>query len=363
MLSIWETVTWNVARAGGFTAFFLLTLAVALGLALSSHLQSNRWLRLINNELHNFVTLLALIFTGVHVLAVWLDPFTKFGWNEMLIPLASHYRPVWMALGIVGLYIGLAIGLSTLLRPLIGYVWWRRLHVLTLLLYAAVVVHGIASGTDTRTWWGSAIYAFSVLLIGGLLLTRLVRPTGAPQSRSHPVLALATVILVAAGTFWAVLGPLQPGWAASAATQSSTTTAATQTVFPQSFTGNLQGQMTQSSSRFNGDVSIRLNMAISNGPAGNVQVWLRGQVANDNTLSITSSSVVLLNNAGQPLYTGSLTQFDASDQWNMTAALTSTTDNSSQLQVQLKLQVSNSGQVSGTITGGSGADSSTNGSL
>ncbi|GLV58088.1 hypothetical protein KDH_49220 [Dictyobacter sp. S3.2.2.5] len=299
--SVWEAVTWNVARAGGFTAFFLLTLAVALGLALSSHLQSNRWPRLINNELHNFVTLLALIFTGVHVLAVWLDPFTKFGWNEMLIPLASHYRPAWMALGIVGLYIGLAIGLSTLLRPIIGYTWWRRLHVLTLLLYALVVVHGIATGTDTRTWWGAAIYAFSVLLVGGLLLARLVRPIGARQGRSHPVLALATVVLVAAGTLWAALGPLQPGWAASAATQSSTTSSATtQTAFPQSFSGNLQGQVMQNSSRFSGQVSIRMNMAISGGPAGNVQVLLRGQVANDNTLSITSSSVVLLNDTGQP---------------------------------------------------------------
>ncbi|GCE18743.1 ferric reductase-like transmembrane domain-containing protein [Dictyobacter kobayashii] len=362
VINIWETVTWNVARAGGFTAFFLLTLAVALGLALSSHLQSNRWPRLINNELHNFVTLLALIFTGVHVLAVWLDPFTKFGWNEMLIPLASHYRPVWMALGIVGLYIGLAIGLSTLLRPIIGYVWWRRLHILTLLLYAVVVVHGIASGTDTQTWWGSGIYALSVLLVGGLLVTRLVLPTGTRQRRSHPVLALAMVVLIAFGTFWAVLGPLQPGWAASTATQSSTTAATSQTVFPQSFTGNLQGQMTQRTSRFNGNVTIRLNMAISNGPSGNVQVLLQGQATDNNILSITSSSVTLLSNSGQPLYTGSLTQFDASDQWNLSAALTSTTSSSNQLQIQMKLQVADNGQVTGTITSGNSTNS-TNGSL
>ncbi|WP_338254190.1 hypothetical protein [Dictyobacter halimunensis] len=41
----------------------------------------------------------------------------------------------------------------------------------------------------------------------------------------------------------------------------------------------------------------------------------------------------------------------------MSANLNSTTDNS-QLQVQMKLQVDNSGQVSGTITGGNGASSS-----
>jgi cytochrome b561 len=88
--SIWQTVTWDVARAGGFTAYVLLTLAVVAGLALSTKLQSpSRWPRLLNSELHNFLTLLSTIFVGVHVLAVWVDPFTHFGWNEVFIPFVS----------------------------------------------------------------------------------------------------------------------------------------------------------------------------------------------------------------------------------------------------------------------------------
>src|ERR1700736_4928561 len=116
-MTIWESVTWNIARAGGFTSYVLLTLSVIVGLALSTQLQSpSRWPRLINSELHNFLTLLGTIFLGVHILAIWLDPFTQFGWNEMLIPLASHYRTAWMALGIVALYLGIAIGITTWLR-------------------------------------------------------------------------------------------------------------------------------------------------------------------------------------------------------------------------------------------------------
>ena len=110
-MNIWQTVTWDVARAGGFTAYVLLTLAVAVGLALSTQLQSpSRWPRLLNNELHNFLTLLSMVFIVVHVLAVWVDPFTRFGWNEVFIPFVSHYRPVWMALGIVALYLGTQSG-------------------------------------------------------------------------------------------------------------------------------------------------------------------------------------------------------------------------------------------------------------
>ena len=198
-MSIWQTVTWDVARAGGFTAFCLLTLSVAIGLALSLHLQSPRWPRIINSELHNFLTLLALIFTGVHILAVWVDPFTRFGWNEVFLPFASHYRTVWMALGIVAFYIGIAIGISTWLRPRIGYKVWRALHTLTLLLFGLVVVHGIATGSDTRTSWGAAMYASSVVLVGTLLWMRLRKPLNA-KSRAHPVLAVAVVVFVAVGT-------------------------------------------------------------------------------------------------------------------------------------------------------------------
>jgi predicted ferric reductase len=214
-MNIWQMVTWDVARAGGFTAFGLLTFAVAIGLALTLHIQSPRWPRIINTELHNFITLLGLIFTGVHVLAVWIDPFTHFGWNEVFIPFASHYRPLWMALGIIALYIGIAIGISTWLRPHIGYKLWRRLHVLTLLLYALVVIHGIATGSDSRTEWGAAIYAISVLLIGTLLIVRLMKPATA-QSRAHPVLAVVVVVIVAVATFLCMLGPFHPGWSSFA---------------------------------------------------------------------------------------------------------------------------------------------------
>src|SRR5215472_44680 len=179
MNTIWQTVTWDIARAGGFTAYVLLTLAVVVGLALSTHLQSpSRWPRLLNNELHNFLTLLSTIFLLVHVLAVWIDPFTHFGWNEIFIPLASHYRPEWMALGIVALYLGIAIGISTLLRPHIGYNWWRRLHVLTLGIFALATIHGIATGSDTQTWWALGIYLVSIVLVGSLLCRRVFSSKG-----------------------------------------------------------------------------------------------------------------------------------------------------------------------------------------
>jgi predicted ferric reductase len=82
-----------------------------------------------------------------------------------------------MALGIVALYLGIAIGISTWLRPRIGYTWWRRLHILTLGVYALATAHWIGTGSDTQTWWALAIYVISGVLVGSLLCWRLMTAT------------------------------------------------------------------------------------------------------------------------------------------------------------------------------------------
>jgi predicted ferric reductase len=191
-MTLWEAVTWDVARAGGFTAYILVGLAVALGLALSMKLQSpSKWPRIINNELHNFLTLLALVFTTVHVLAVWIDPYTHFGWNEVFIPFLTYYRTFWMSLGIVALYLGIAIGISTWIRPFIGYAWWRRLHYLTLALYVLVTFHGILTGSDTSAGWGIGIYVGSIIVIGLLLTRRIILAVQARDQKRQAAVAAA----------------------------------------------------------------------------------------------------------------------------------------------------------------------------
>jgi predicted ferric reductase len=198
---IWQSITWDIARAGGFTAYILLTLAVIVGLALSTQIQSpSRWPRLLNSELHNFLTLLSTTFLVVHILATWIDPFTRFSWNEILIPLTSHYRPEWMAFGIVALYLGIAIGISTWLRPLIGYKLWRKLHVLTLGVFALATIHGIGTGSDTQTLWALGIYLVSSILVGSLLCRRLFFSKRKNKStRAHTIIPNPSARTIEAG--------------------------------------------------------------------------------------------------------------------------------------------------------------------
>lgn len=368
-MSLWQAVTWDVARAGGFTAYLLLVLSVAVGLALTMHWQTLRWPRLINSELHNFLSLLALVFTGVHVLAVWIDPFTRFGWAEVFLPFVSHYRPVWMAFGIVALYLGIAIGISTWVRPWIGYKWWRRLHILTLLSFLLVTIHGITTGSDTRTWWGVLIYAGSILLVGTLLWLRLIEPAN-KQSRAHPVFAIGTLLIVLLGVFLTLLGPLQPGWNATAnngngSGGSSAVAASSQAQssnLTPPFNATVQGTMTQSAPDSNGNITITIQTTLSQGATGNLRITLQGQPDGNGSISIASTNVVLSSSAQTPLYSGPLTTLYAGDQWHMTALLIGSGSNTSKLNVRIDLQVSNSQQVNGTIQGTSTNATSGNGS-
>ncbi|MBE3558354.1 MAG: ferric reductase-like transmembrane domain-containing protein [Ktedonobacteraceae bacterium] len=382
-MNLWQMVTWDVARAGGLLAYVLLTVSVALGLALSMQLQSpSKWPRLINSELHNFLTLLALVFTVIHVLAVWIDPFTQFGLNEILIPLVSHYRPLWMALGIVALYLGIAVGISTLLRSTIGYTWWRRLHLLTLLAFGMVTVHGIATGSDTKTWWGLAIYVASVALVGGLLIRRLLVPATA-RGRSYPAFAIATALLLVIGTIWTMLGPLRPGWNAIAGGSNSTASikaANTQAVaqsqsqpnsqqqqnkqsgdpFASPFSASAEGQITRNTD-VSGVQTIHMDLTLGNGVQGNMVIMLQsqgqrgGEEEERGTATISSSQVTLGQTAGAPLYQGYLTTLKGEHGLRMVALLTRTGSDANttgpQIQVRLQMRVTSPGHLSGTAQG------------
>jgi predicted ferric reductase len=182
---------WYVARAGGFVAYGLLAASVALGLVASMRIASPRWPRALTTEVHRFVTMAALTFTGIHVVSLVAHPTEGLGVTEVLVPFAADREPLWTALGVVGMELSVAVWLSTRLRSRIGYARWRQLHRLAFVAFGASLVHGIAQGADTGTLWGGAIYMASMGLVGGLLAVRILgthrmppQPGATPPARS-----------------------------------------------------------------------------------------------------------------------------------------------------------------------------------
>lgn len=368
-MSLWGQITWDVARAGGFVGYGLLTLSVALGLALSMRWQASWWPRLINSELHNFVTLLALGFTIIHVLAVWLDPFTAFGWTEIFIPFVSHYRPIWMALGIVALYLGLALAASVWLRPRLGYEWWRRLHVLTLLVFALVTAHGLATGSDSQTFWAIADYSISALLVTALLWIRLLVPAS-PQQRRHPIWMGISGAALFAGVVLAVIGPTRAGWNAFANNGAGSgqrlglpSTAGAPTVAPSPtvaisrdaltppFQAQAAGTLREQGPNAQGDVTVTVATTLHGGANGVMEIQLIGTPQNGGgTLLVSSAQVVVGQGWNAPVYRGRLTNLTSSgSSWRLEGVLNPVSGSGSPMDLLINLNLGDNNSVSGAV--------------
>ena len=132
---------WYTARASGLVSWALLSASMLWGLVLSTKLRPPRLRPNWTLDLHRYLGGLAVIFVGVHLAALVFDSYVGFGLAELLVPFASHWKPVAVAWGVTGLYLLLAVELSSLARKRLPNRLWRRLHFLAFPLYVVATLH------------------------------------------------------------------------------------------------------------------------------------------------------------------------------------------------------------------------------
>lgn len=144
---------WLVGRASGIVALALVTVAVLLGLTMSTKLLRRPGLGRTLVRLHEHVALVGLGAIGVHGLALLADPWLRPGLSGVTVPFTMAYRPLFTGLGIVAGYLAALLGLSFYARRRIGVKLWRRLHRATVLVWALGVAHTLGAGSDAATQW------------------------------------------------------------------------------------------------------------------------------------------------------------------------------------------------------------------
>ena len=146
-----EQLWWHVARASGLVAWVLSVAVVVWGLGLATKAFGRRppagWLL----DLHQFLGGLTVVFTAVHVAALVLDDYVEFGVAEILVPMASEWRPGAVAWGIAGFYMLLAVEGTSLLRRRIPQRIWRRLHLLSFPMALVATMHLLQAGSDATS--------------------------------------------------------------------------------------------------------------------------------------------------------------------------------------------------------------------
>ncbi len=167
-------IWWYVSRASGLVAWMLLALAVLWGLLISTKALSKStppaWLL----GLHRHLGGLAVVFVLVHMSALMLDHFAPFSLTDLLVPMASAWKPGAVAWGVVAFYLLVAIEVTSLLGRRFPKKWWRAIHALGFPLFVIASVHLFVAGTER----GNQAVIFSVMivstLVGFLLVVRLL---------------------------------------------------------------------------------------------------------------------------------------------------------------------------------------------
>jgi methionine sulfoxide reductase heme-binding subunit len=124
-----------------------------------------------------------LAFVALHLLTLLLDPLKPFSVVELVWPLAETYRPVWAALGVLGLYLLLAILATSWLRRTLGARTGRAIHLTSYAAFVLLTLHGLFFGTDARTPWVLGVYGGACGMVLWLTAARIMLGRGRTRDR------------------------------------------------------------------------------------------------------------------------------------------------------------------------------------
>jgi sulfoxide reductase heme-binding subunit YedZ len=177
---------WITSRAAGIVALVLASLAVSLGLLMSTKLLRGRGPDLLAT--HEVLSLSAIVAIVVHGASLLGDNYLHPSLAGISIPFVSGYETLWTSTGIIAGWGMALLGLSYYARRRIGAARWRKLHRLTALVWIAGLAHAFGEGTDAGQIWFEAMIAIVALPAAALLVVRHLRPAS-PAARSRPALS------------------------------------------------------------------------------------------------------------------------------------------------------------------------------
>jgi predicted ferric reductase len=173
---------WYLSRGTAFVALALLWLSMLLGLLISDKIARSWPGAPAAFALHEYVSLLGLGFAAFHALVLIGDRYIGYDLGQILIPFASKsYRPIWVGIGQIGLYVWAIISASFYVRQRIGPKAWKLIHFASFFNFMVAIMHGLASGTDTASAWAQAVYWVFAASVFFLTVYRVVASLVGPE--------------------------------------------------------------------------------------------------------------------------------------------------------------------------------------
>ncbi len=174
---------WYLSRAAGLSSFVVLSGSVILGLLISR--KTARLLpRVLTFELHQFLSVLAVILVGVHAGALLFDGYLGLGPFDLIIPFLAPYERVWTGIGVAAAWATVLVTASFWVKARIGHKTWRRFHYVAFAAYVMGLWHGVMAGTDAQLPVVHWMYVLSAAAVAALLTFRVGEALAMPKPAS-----------------------------------------------------------------------------------------------------------------------------------------------------------------------------------
>jgi methionine sulfoxide reductase heme-binding subunit len=172
---------WYLMRASGIVTLILLTGVFVLGIATTNRWRPRRLPGFAALGLHRSISLLSVVFLGIHVLTAVVDPYAAVGVAAVVFPFVAGRSAFWAGLGALSLDLTLALIVTSLLRRRLSLRVWRGIHWVAYLSWPLALAHSLGAGSDTGTLWLRVIAGGCVGLVVAAVFWRLRGTDGATK--------------------------------------------------------------------------------------------------------------------------------------------------------------------------------------
>jgi predicted ferric reductase len=150
---------WYLSRATAFVALTLLWLSMIFGLVITDKMARAWPGAQAAFSLHEYFSLLGLGFAAFHAFILLGDHYIGYTVAQILLPFAgSGYRPFWVGIGQITLYVWAIVSVTFYIKKLITHAGWKLIHFASFFSFVAAIIHGLASGTDSGSAYAQAAY-------------------------------------------------------------------------------------------------------------------------------------------------------------------------------------------------------------
>jgi len=164
---------WFLTRASGITAWVMLTLSVIWGIVLSTKAFPDTRRPIWLLAVHRWLAGLTMSFIGIHLVALVADTYVHFGLADITIPYATSWKAGAVALGILGMWLLVAVELTSLAMRRLPRKVWRFIHLSSYVAFWMASMHAAFAGTDSGKPLYQVTAVASILAVAWALMYRV----------------------------------------------------------------------------------------------------------------------------------------------------------------------------------------------